>query len=45
VEVDNISNPPEGMEGFEFHENLYAITTYQGPKGEAGIFMINFITG
>lgn len=36
VEVDNISNPPEGMEGFEFPENLYAITTYQGPKGEAG---------
>src|SRR5690625_2240974 len=37
VEVNNISNPPEGMEGFKFPENLYAITTYQGPKGGAGI--------
>lgn len=36
VEVDDLSNPPEGMEGFEFPENRYAITTYEGPKGEAG---------
>lgn len=36
VEVDSISKPPDGMGGFEFPENLYAITTYQGPKGEAG---------
>ncbi|WP_313799986.1 GyrI-like domain-containing protein [Cytobacillus sp.] len=36
VEVDNLSEVPENMAGYEFPENLYAITTYKGPKGEAG---------
>lgn len=36
VEVDDISNPPKEMKGFEFPEHLYAVTSYHGPKGEAG---------
>ncbi|MDN4606289.1 GyrI-like domain-containing protein [Sporosarcina highlanderae] len=36
VEVDDVSNPPEGMRGFEFPEQLYVVTSYEGPNGEAG---------
>ncbi|WHT48597.1 GyrI-like domain-containing protein [Sporosarcina thermotolerans] len=36
MEVDDVTNPPEEMKGFAFPEQLYVITTYEGPKGEAG---------
>lgn len=36
VEVEDISDPPKEMKSFEFPKQLYAITTYEGPKGEAG---------
>lgn len=36
VEVDDISGPPKEMKSYEFPEHFYAVTTYHGPKGEAG---------
>ncbi|MFD2133996.1 GyrI-like domain-containing protein [Pseudogracilibacillus auburnensis] len=36
VKVDEFSDIPEDMVRYELPENLYAIITYKGPKGEAG---------